>query len=173
MTGDHVALAHREGFQKIVRCYAKAKSEGHRYVWIDTCCIDKSGSAELSEAINSMFRWYREADICYAYLDDVHSSSNPASEWPSFPKKKKKKKVAGSLAVGLCKSCLHRMRLSFLLKIRRRLGRRDHCAALFQAQRRSMRKRLTSVLGIMPALRVKCPGLHRALQQNLRIGRIA
>jgi hypothetical protein len=91
MTGDHVALAHREGFQKIVRCYAKAKSEGHRYVWIDTCCIDKSGSAELSEAINSMFRWYREADICYAYLDDVHSSSNPASEWPSFPKKTKKK----------------------------------------------------------------------------------
>ena len=39
--------------------------------WIDTCCIDKSSSAELSEAINSMFRWYRAAQVCYAYLSDV------------------------------------------------------------------------------------------------------
>jgi hypothetical protein len=41
------------------------------YVWVDTCCIDKSSSAELSEAINSMFEWYRKAKICFAFLDDV------------------------------------------------------------------------------------------------------
>jgi hypothetical protein len=41
------------------------------YVWIDTCCIDKTSSAELSEAINSMFRWYRKSKVCFAYLEDV------------------------------------------------------------------------------------------------------
>jgi hypothetical protein len=39
--------------------------------WIDSCCIDKSSSAELSEAINSMFQWYKNAQVCYAYLSDV------------------------------------------------------------------------------------------------------
>lgn len=41
------------------------------YVWIDSCCIDKTSSAELSEAINSMFEWYKAAEVCYAYLSDV------------------------------------------------------------------------------------------------------
>lgn len=41
------------------------------WLWIDTCCIDKKSSAELSESINSMFRWYVNADICFAYLFDV------------------------------------------------------------------------------------------------------
>ena len=41
------------------------------WLWIDTCCIDKASSAELSEAINSMFRWYRKAAYCLAYLEDV------------------------------------------------------------------------------------------------------
>ncbi|KAF5018386.1 hypothetical protein F66182_9637 [Fusarium sp. NRRL 66182] len=41
------------------------------YLWIDTCCIDKSSSAELSEAINSMFRWYAESTVCIAFLEDV------------------------------------------------------------------------------------------------------
>ncbi|KAI1292986.1 HET-domain-containing protein [Xylaria venustula] len=44
------------------------------YIWIDTCCIDKSSSAELSEAINSMFEWYRQSHVCYAYLSDVLSN---------------------------------------------------------------------------------------------------
>jgi hypothetical protein len=84
MTGDHAALIQRTGFQKIVRCCEKARSEGHEFVWIDTCCIDKSGSAELSEAINSMFRWYREAEICYAYLDDVCAFEDPTKASSSF-----------------------------------------------------------------------------------------
>ena len=60
-----------EGYQKICSCCALAAREGHKYVWIDTCCIDKTSSAELSEAINSMYRWYKEAQVCYAYLADV------------------------------------------------------------------------------------------------------
>src|ERR1700730_4941187 len=59
------------GFAKIKGCCAQAASEGWQYVWIDSCCIDKSRSAEFSEAINSMFRWYRDAQVCYAYLPDV------------------------------------------------------------------------------------------------------
>jgi hypothetical protein len=49
----------------------QAASDGLQYIWVDTCCIDKSSSAELSEAINSMFRWYQNAARCYVYLTDV------------------------------------------------------------------------------------------------------
>ncbi|KAH8822106.1 heterokaryon incompatibility protein-domain-containing protein, partial [Xylogone sp. PMI_703] len=59
------------GFRKIKNCCALAESDGFQYVWIDTCCIDKTNSAELSEAINSMFQWYQDAIVCYAYLSDV------------------------------------------------------------------------------------------------------
>ena len=52
------------------------------YIWIDTCCIDKSSSAELSEAINSMYRWYEESNVCYAYLEDVEEDYQDASEDP-------------------------------------------------------------------------------------------
>ncbi|KAK1777102.1 heterokaryon incompatibility protein-domain-containing protein [Copromyces sp. CBS 386.78] len=61
----------KKGYSKILGCCAKARTEGYRYVWIDTCCINKSSSAELSEAINSMFKWYHDAEVCYAYLSDI------------------------------------------------------------------------------------------------------
>ena len=67
--------ARTSGFDKIGRCCELAASEGWQYVWIDTCCIDKSSSAELSESINSMFRWYRESAICYVYLSDFSLGS--------------------------------------------------------------------------------------------------
>jgi hypothetical protein len=55
------------------------------YQWIDSCCIDKSSSAELSEAINSMFRWYEESQVCYAYLSDVRNASeDPSSRDSDF-----------------------------------------------------------------------------------------
>jgi hypothetical protein len=41
------------------------------WVWVDTCCINKSSSSELQEAINSMFSWYKSAPECYVYLEDV------------------------------------------------------------------------------------------------------
>ncbi|KAM5532620.1 hypothetical protein V8D89_010342 [Ganoderma adspersum] len=46
-------------------------AESHQWAWVDTCCIDKSSSSEFSEAINSMYRYYAFADVCYAYLLDV------------------------------------------------------------------------------------------------------
>src|SRR3984885_3787830 len=59
------------GYSKIENTCSVAHKDGFGYVWIDTCCIDKTSSAELSEAINSMYRWYQEAEVCYAYLADV------------------------------------------------------------------------------------------------------
>jgi hypothetical protein len=59
------------GFTKIARCCAQAREDELDWVWIDTCCIDKSSSSELSEAINSMYRWYVNAAVCYVYLFDV------------------------------------------------------------------------------------------------------
>ncbi|RYN49701.1 hypothetical protein AA0114_g6338 [Alternaria tenuissima] len=68
--GHHLKDSH--GHWKIIKACQQALQDGIRYVWVDTCCIDKTSSAELSEAINSMFRWYEKADVCYAYLDDVN-----------------------------------------------------------------------------------------------------
>ncbi|KAK8016732.1 HET-domain-containing protein [Apiospora rasikravindrae] len=61
----------KEGFQKIKYTCKQAARDGLEWAWVDTCCIDKTSSAELSEAINSMYRWYNEARRCYAYLEDV------------------------------------------------------------------------------------------------------
>lgn len=80
----------KKGYEKVKACCELAASEGYKYAWIDTCCIgtasthilslinplifdrslsDKSSSAELSEALNSMFAWYRRSAVCYVYLD--------------------------------------------------------------------------------------------------------
>ncbi|KDR73378.1 hypothetical protein GALMADRAFT_158435 [Galerina marginata CBS 339.88] len=72
------------GYAKITKCCELASQGGFKYVWIDTCCIDKTSSAELSEAINSMYRWYKGARICYAYLSDVPSSDDPQAENSKF-----------------------------------------------------------------------------------------
>jgi hypothetical protein len=63
----------KKGFVKIKRCCEEAVKIGVEYAWVDTCSIDKTSSSELSEAINSMFRWYRRAIKCYAYLSDLPS----------------------------------------------------------------------------------------------------
>ena len=59
------------GFRKIQFCAEQATKDGLDYFWVDTCCIDKSSSAELQEAITTMFNWYRNATKCYVYLVDV------------------------------------------------------------------------------------------------------
>ncbi|EMT73151.1 Vegetative incompatibility protein HET-E-1 [Fusarium odoratissimum] len=51
----------KQGYPKLVGCCRKAAQDGFEWAWIDTCCIDKSSSAELSEAINSMYKWYQKA----------------------------------------------------------------------------------------------------------------
>ncbi|KAI9764570.1 MAG: hypothetical protein M1839_005882 [Geoglossum umbratile] len=64
----------KTGYRKIRFCAKQAANDGLQFFWIDTCCINKSSSAELSEAINSMFRWYHNAARCYVYLSDVSVS---------------------------------------------------------------------------------------------------
>jgi hypothetical protein len=65
------AARNKAGYHKILQGAELALKDGIPYIWVDTCCIDKSSSAELSEAINSMYQWYRKAEVCYAYLSDV------------------------------------------------------------------------------------------------------
>ncbi|KAH8728116.1 hypothetical protein GQ44DRAFT_574699, partial [Phaeosphaeriaceae sp. PMI808] len=77
----------RKGYKKVQFCNDKAVEDGLDYFWVDTCCIDKTSSAELTEAINSMFTWYRNASRCYVYLSDVSSYTvdDDASKWkPAF-----------------------------------------------------------------------------------------
>jgi hypothetical protein len=66
----------RKGYHKVVNSCKRAQWDDYEWIWIDACCIDKSSSSELSEAINSMFRWYQDAQICYAYITDVDSTSS-------------------------------------------------------------------------------------------------
>ena len=61
----------RNGYRKISECCKIARAHKIDYVWIDTCCIDQKNSAELSEAINSMYDWYEIAAVYYAYLANV------------------------------------------------------------------------------------------------------
>lgn len=68
---------HLKGYGKIDMTCRIAERQGIKHCWVDTICIDKSSSAELSEAINSMFRWYQRAEICYVYLSDLV----PGTDW--------------------------------------------------------------------------------------------
>ncbi|CAI9635548.1 unnamed protein product [Alternaria burnsii] len=77
----------KTGYNKIHFCASQAKRDGLDHFWIDTCCIDKSNNAELSEAIISMFRWYKNAERCYVYLSDV--SSRPSGEGSDAHRKRK------------------------------------------------------------------------------------
>lgn len=77
-------IKHQAGYSKIVEFCAVARHRGFPFAWIDTCCIDKRSSAELSEAINSMYQWYRSANECFVWLDDYRpedSSSLGECEW--------------------------------------------------------------------------------------------
>ena len=70
----------KAGYRKIQFCREQVAIDGLHYFWVDTCCIDKSNNTELSEAINSMFRWYRDAAKCYAYLSDVSTPNFDAND---------------------------------------------------------------------------------------------
>ena len=78
------------GYKKILQACQIAAAGGYQvrsdprllstpsvWIWIDTCCIDKASSAELSEAINSMYHWYGKSQVCYVLLHDVTVSD----EW--------------------------------------------------------------------------------------------
>ncbi|KAF2111508.1 ankyrin repeat-containing domain protein [Lophiotrema nucula] len=74
----------KRGYRKLIFCGKQAAHDGLGFFWVDTCCIDKSSSTELSEAIISMFRWYRKATKCYAYLSDV-STNGCTGDSVAFP----------------------------------------------------------------------------------------
>jgi tetratricopeptide (TPR) repeat protein len=80
--------ATKQGYRKIQFCRDQAAKHNIRYYWVDTCCIDKTSSTELTEAINSMFAWYRDAAQCYVYLSDVSvggRASGPPTQQEWYP----------------------------------------------------------------------------------------
>ncbi|KAK1833962.1 heterokaryon incompatibility protein-domain-containing protein [Podospora conica] len=84
---DTDPLKNTRGYEKIRKTCELALQSDIPYAWVDTCCIDKSSSAELSEAINSMFDYYQRSEICYAYLSDWEpdiswESLAPLGGWP-------------------------------------------------------------------------------------------
>jgi hypothetical protein len=66
----------KAGYEKILFCGEQAAHDSLQYFWVDTCCINKWNLRELSNAINSMFQWYKNAAKCYAFLSDI---STPAT----------------------------------------------------------------------------------------------
>ena len=70
-----------KGYEKVEQSSRLATEVGLGYVWIDTCCIDKSSSAELSEAINSMYNWYESANVCFVYLSDFEHYADDAENF--------------------------------------------------------------------------------------------
>jgi hypothetical protein len=75
MAGDTSIAQNKKGYQKIEASCRIALGHKLQYLWCDTCCIDKSSSTELSEAINSMYEYYSKAKLCIAYLDDVENEA--------------------------------------------------------------------------------------------------
>ena len=74
---QNLQLASRiKGYTKILYACRQAQDKRLDYLWVDTNCIDKTSSAELTEAINSMFQWYRDAEVCFAYMADVSHREN-------------------------------------------------------------------------------------------------
>ena len=60
----------KEGWYKVYNACLRACYDDLDYIWIDSCCINKDSSAELTEAINAMYRWYADSHVCYVHLED-------------------------------------------------------------------------------------------------------
>jgi hypothetical protein len=76
----------KASYNKIRFCEEQAGWDGIEYFWVDICYIDKSNNTELAEAINLMFRWYRDADKCYVYLSGIsESTSNNDNNFYQLP----------------------------------------------------------------------------------------
>ncbi|KAK1835661.1 heterokaryon incompatibility protein-domain-containing protein [Podospora conica] len=72
----------KPGFVKIKRACELTLSLKLQYIWVDTCCIDKTSSAELTESINSMFAWYKGSEVCIVFLADYHLG--PDQDYPNL-----------------------------------------------------------------------------------------
>ncbi|KAF5365964.1 hypothetical protein D9758_006635 [Tetrapyrgos nigripes] len=71
------AVTRKAGYKKVWKACEHARKYDFRWIWIDSCCINKESSAELSEAINSMYQHYEDSEVCYVYLCDVSSTPGP------------------------------------------------------------------------------------------------
>lgn len=56
------------GLAKLVQLCETARAIGYKFVWSDTCCIDKDNTAELSEAIHAMYKWYSHSHLCIVHF---------------------------------------------------------------------------------------------------------
>lgn len=72
----------KKGYVKVEKTCELALKDGLGFAWIDTCCIDKSSSAELTESINSMFQWYKAAELCYIALEDLEPGTTYEAGFP-------------------------------------------------------------------------------------------
>jgi hypothetical protein len=103
---------HKLGYAKLKFCAKQAARDGFDFFWIYTCCIDKSSSVELSEAINSMFKWYRDAKQCNVLLSDVPNEtcgdSFEESRWFKRGWTLQELLAPNVLLFFLCRGCLHR-----------------------------------------------------------------
>ncbi|KIM65930.1 hypothetical protein SCLCIDRAFT_61902, partial [Scleroderma citrinum Foug A] len=88
MNEERDEIRQRDGYRKILQSCEQAQKDGYEWLWVNTCCIDKRSSSELFEAINSMYRWYENAKVCYVYLHDVPDPWFPAvgddERYPDF-----------------------------------------------------------------------------------------
>jgi hypothetical protein len=75
ISNETATARQKKGFTKVQGACSLAKSHRYEWIWIDSCNIDKSSSSELQEAINSMWNWYKNAGVCYAYIEDVPSQA--------------------------------------------------------------------------------------------------
>ena len=78
----------KPGYNKILFCGKQAAKDGLQYFWVNTCCIDKTSSAELLEAINSIQRWYQNSEVCYVYLTNVLANTNAIGDDTPFTRLK-------------------------------------------------------------------------------------
>lgn len=118
----------KEGWKKIEYTCKDAKRRNLDYVWVDTCCIDKSSSSELSEAINSMFLWYKKQRLAMPIL----SMSTAQNSSPNLLSR------GGLLVVGLCKSYLPHVRYGSLIEIGRYWGPGTTSRISYRSVRTSM-----------------------------------
>ncbi|KAM7219455.1 Heterokaryon incompatibility protein (HET) domain containing protein [Rhypophila decipiens] len=84
--GSDALRERMKGFGKIQAASQEAQRHDLSHLWVDTCCIDKTSSAELGEAINSMYRWYQSSEVCFTYLEDVSPAKPDTRNRPSIPR---------------------------------------------------------------------------------------
>ena len=93
---ERPSVRRKKGYAKIWYCCRQARADGHQWVWVDTCCINRKFGTELSEAIISMYAWHRDSRVCYVFLEMCLRRMTTGGRWLNKP--------AGSNGVGVCRN---------------------------------------------------------------------